>query len=74
MSFKQRNVHFSLKDVGSKIIDQLSTDVYTGPDSIMRELVKNGYDALIAINPDEVADDDFERRIVVSQVNETAME
>ena len=67
MDFKDENVHFSLKDVGSKIIDQLSTDVYTGPDSIMRELVKNGYDALIALNLDEIDDDDFERQIVVSR-------
>lgn len=67
MAFKDKDVQFSLKDVGSKIIDQLSTDVYTGPDSIMRELVKNGYDALIAPNLDEIDDDDFERRIVVSR-------
>ena len=67
MAYKDKNVRFTLKDVGSKIIDQLSTDVYTGPVSIMRELVKNSYDALIALNLDEIDDDDFERRIVVSR-------
>ena len=47
MAFSKRPVTFTLKDVGSEIIDQLSTDVYTGPGAIIRELVKNAYDSYL---------------------------
>jgi Histidine kinase-, DNA gyrase B-, and HSP90-like ATPase len=67
MAFKATPVHFSLKDVGSEIIDQLSADVYTGPASIMRELVKNAYDAFIPLDADVFEDSDSERQIVVSR-------
>ncbi len=67
MAFEDTPVSFSLKDVGSEIIDQLSTDVYSGPASIMRELIKNAYDATIALGQDVYDDEGLERQIVVSR-------
>ncbi len=61
---------FTLKDIGSKIIDQLSTDVYTGAGSILRELVKNAYDAYLALDPDDFEAGTFKREIVVSRERE----
>ncbi len=55
-----------MKDIGSKIIDQLSTDVYTGPGAIVRELVKNAYDAYLALDPDELEESRAERQVVIS--------
>lgn len=60
---------FTLKDIGSEIIDQLSSDIYTGPDSVLRELVKNAYDAYIALDFDEV-DDNTQRVIALSRLRD----
>ena len=57
MPFKHKEVQFSLKDIGSKIIDHVSTDIYTGPAAAIRELVKNSYDAIIALGPDVFEDE-----------------
>lgn len=62
---------FTLKDIGSKIIDQLSTDVYTGAGSILRELVKNAYDAYLALDPEDFEPGTFNREIVISRERET---
>ncbi|MFI5461335.1 MAG: ATP-binding protein, partial [Isosphaerales bacterium] len=61
---------FTLKDIGSKIIDQLSTDVYTGAGSILRELVKNAYDAYLGLDPEDFESGEFSREIVVSRERE----
>jgi hypothetical protein len=61
---------FTLKDIGSKIIDQLSTDVYTGAGSILRELVKNAYDAYLGLDPEDFDSGGFSRDIVISRERE----
>jgi hypothetical protein len=65
--FKKKAVQFTLRDIGSEIIDQLSSDIYSGPKQIMRELVKNAYDAYLAVDPDELEDEKVEREIVISR-------
>jgi Histidine kinase-, DNA gyrase B-, and HSP90-like ATPase len=67
MDFKKKPVAFSLKDVGSSVIDQISSDIYSGPGSILRELVKNAYDSYLALPVDELDEDDFVRNIVISR-------
>lgn len=67
MSFVDVTPKFSLKDIGSKIIDQLSTDVYTGAGSILRELVKNAYDSYLALDPDDFDTGTFKRQVVISR-------
>src|SRR6516165_8089014 len=62
---------FTLKDIGSKIIDQLSTDVYTGAGSILRELVKNAYDAYLALDKEDPDSEDTTREIVISRERES---
>jgi hypothetical protein len=47
--FTRKPVKFTLQDVGSEVIDQLSTDIYTSPHAILRELVKNAYDAYLPL-------------------------
>jgi hypothetical protein len=61
---------FTLKDIGSKIIDQLSTDVYAGAGSILRELVKNAYDAYLALDPEDFESGTFAREIQISRGRE----
>src|SRR5689334_22660568 len=62
-AFQAKPMSFTLRDVGSEIIDQLSTDIYTNPGAIMRELVKNGYDSYLPLDGmDEVS---FERRVTI---------
>src|SRR4051794_30017366 len=59
MVWAKKTVKFSLKDIGSELIDQLSRDIYTEPESILREVVKNAYDSFCPrtepdpANPDE---------------------
>src|SRR5262245_15653964 len=65
MDFTARNVKFSLKDIGSEVIDQLSRDIYTRPESIIREVVKNGYDAYLELEPEDFEDDQLERLVII---------
>lgn len=65
--FKKVDVLFSLRDIGSEIIDQLSSDVYTGPGSIFRELVKNAYDAYLAMKAEDLEVEGIKRQIVISR-------
>lgn len=65
--FKQKLVNFSLKDVGSQIIDQLSSDIYSGVGAILRELVKNAYDSYLSISSDELDDEGCTREIIISR-------
>ena len=67
MTFSKVAVKFSLKDIGSEIIDQLSTDVYTGPGSILRELVKNAYDAYLGLKAEDLDEGSLKRQIVISR-------
>ncbi len=67
MAFSKQTVKFSLKDVGSEIIDQLSTDVYTGAGAILRELVKNAYDSYLHYTPDDLDDEGIKREILISR-------
>lgn len=55
---------WSLKDIGSSIIDQISSDIYTTPGQILREVVKNAYDAY---QIDGTHYDESARTIVISR-------
>src|SRR5216683_3722043 len=70
MEFASKRVKFSLQDVGSEIIDQLATDVYTTPESIFREIVKNAYDAYLGLDDDDLEEESFQRQIVISRTRE----
>lgn len=65
--FKRKPIKFSLKDIGSEIIDQLSSDIYSGPGSIMRELLKNAYDSYLGFSSDDLEDEGCEREIIISR-------
>ena len=67
MDFESKSVRFSLKDIGSQLIDQLSTDIYSGAASILRELVKNAYDAYLGLEEAISSEGGAERRIVVTR-------
>lgn len=58
---------FTLKDVGSEIVDQLSKDIYSEVGSIFRELTKNAYDAYLQIDADELEEEGGERKIVIQR-------
>lgn len=60
------NVKFSLKDVGSEIVDQLSKDIYSDRGSIFRELTKNAYDAYLDL-PDGTLEEEERPRVIVIQ-------
>jgi hypothetical protein len=66
MDFTAKKVKFTLKDIGSEVIDQLSRDVYTGAESIIREVFKNAYDAYLEYDAAET-EDDLDRSILVSR-------
>lgn len=68
--WKAVETEFTLEDIGSEIIDQLSSDIYTGPDSVLRELVKNAYDAYVALDFDEI-DDGTVRTVEISRLRDT---
>jgi hypothetical protein len=68
-NWKSVDTKFTLEDIGSEIIDQLSSDIYTGPDSVLRELVKNAYDAYVALDFDEV-DDGTLRTVEISRLRD----
>jgi hypothetical protein len=59
-------VKFSLKDVGSEIVDQLSKDIYSDRGSIFRELTKNAYDAYLDL-PDGLLEEEEKPRVIVIQ-------
>ena len=40
MDFVRKPVKFSLKDVGSEIIDQLSRDIYTTPEAMLGQVIQ----------------------------------
>lgn len=71
MDFTARSIKFSLKDIGSEVIDQLSRDIYTRPESIIREVVKNGYDAYLELDPEDFEDDQLERLILIRRDRDT---
>jgi hypothetical protein len=66
-TFKAKTLKFTLRDIGSEIVDQLSSDIYSGPGSIIRELVKNAYDSYLGIDQDELNDEGIEREVVISR-------
>ncbi|HVS80642.1 MAG TPA: ATP-binding protein [Pyrinomonadaceae bacterium] len=66
-TFKPKTLKFTLRDIGSELVDQLSSDVYSGPGSILRELVKNAYDSYLGVDQDELDDEGVEREIVISR-------
>ncbi len=70
MKFSPLPVKFTLKDIGSEIIDQLSTDIYSGTGSIVRELVKNAYDAYLALDSEDFEEWATIRQIVISRVRD----
>jgi hypothetical protein len=70
MTFKKRSVTFDLNDIGSQVIDQISSDIYAGPGSILRELIKNAYDAYLPVDADELEEEGLNREIQVSRVRD----
>jgi hypothetical protein len=64
MTFRAVEVAFSLRDIGSKVIDQLSADIYTDAGAMAREIVKNAYDAYQELSED---DGDTKRQIVITR-------
>ena len=70
MTFKKRSVTFDLNDIGSQVIDQISSDIYAGPGSILRELIKNAYDAYLPVDADELEEEAVNREIQVSRVRD----
>lgn len=70
MTFKRANERFDLKDIGAQVIDQISSDIYSGPGSIIREIVKNAYDAYIAVDPADLEADGVKREILISRRRE----
>jgi|GEM_PF-4901425 len=70
MTFKRRSVTFDLNDIGSQVIDQISSDIYAGPGSILRELIKNAYDAYLPVDADELEEEGVNREIQVSRVRD----
>ena len=67
-SYAPRTVKYTLKDVGAEFIDQLSSDVYPSPGAIIRELVKNAYDAYLDLldeNPSALTDLSLDRQVLV---------
>jgi hypothetical protein len=67
LSFIRKPLTFSLKDIGSTVIDQLSTDIYSGPRAILRELTKNAYDSYLPLTQDDFDDEGLTRAIIVSR-------
>jgi len=67
MALKKKAVGFTLKDVGASVIDQISSDIYSGPGSILRELVKNAYDSYLLLTDDDLDANGAFRRIIVSR-------
>jgi len=70
MAFVRKQLKFTLRDIGSKVIDQLSSDIYSGPVSMIRELAKNAYDSYLPIDPDDLEDAGSSREIFISRERE----
>ena len=73
MPFTHKHVKFTLKDIGSNVIDQLSSDIYSGTSSIIRELAKNAYDSYLPLTQDELDDEGISREILVSRQREAGV-
>jgi hypothetical protein len=68
MTFRSKAVKFDLSDVGSQVIEQLSTDVYMmGPGSILREAIKNACGTYLALESEELEEEKLERAVVISR-------
>lgn len=70
MTFKREVVKFGLEDVGAQVLDQISTDIYSTPGSILRELVKNAYDAYLEVDADDLEEEGLPRAIQVRRSRE----
>jgi hypothetical protein len=70
MTFKNKTVTFDLNDIGSQVIDQISSDIYAGPGSILREIIKNAYDAYLPVDADELEEEGLSREIQVSRIRD----
>src|SRR5579859_3680332 len=70
MTFKKKAVTFDLNDIGSQVIDQISSDIYAGPGSILREIIKNAYDAYLPVDADELEEEGLTREIQVSRIRD----
>ena len=65
--FQSKSVSWSLKDIGSNLIDQLARDVYTRSECILREVVKNAYDAYVALDQEDADETEFVREITLKR-------
>src|SRR6185312_9984693 len=58
---------FSLGDIGSEILDQLSKDIYSERALLFRELTKNAYDAYLTLPDDVLEKEKLEREIIINR-------
>jgi hypothetical protein len=65
--FQAKNdVKYSLDDIGSNFVYQLTTDIHTSIGSVFRELTKNSYDSYLEL-PETARDEAIDRGIVISR-------
>jgi hypothetical protein len=67
MDSKAKTLTFTLKDVGSEVVEQLSKDIYPNVGSVFRELTKNAYDAYVLLPDDAASPDDRKIKIKTAE-------
>ena len=67
MDSKAKTLTFTLKDVGSEVVEQLSKDIYPNVGSIFRELTKNAYDAYVLLPYDAASPEDRKIKIQTTE-------
>jgi hypothetical protein len=65
MTFNRRSAKCA--DVGSQLVDWVSTDLHASPGSILREIVKKAHDSYLAVEPKQLEEEKLERAIVISR-------
>jgi len=65
MTFNRRSAKCA--DVGSRLIDWLTTDLHASPGSILREIVNKAHDSYLAVEPKQLEEEKLERAIVISR-------
>jgi hypothetical protein len=65
MTFSRRSAKCA--DVGSQLVDWVSTDLHASLGSILREIVKKAHDSYLAVEPKQLEEEKLERAIVISR-------
>lgn len=65
MTFNRRSAKCA--DVGSRLVDWVSTDLHASPGSILREIVKKAHDSYLPVEPKQLEEEKLERAIVISR-------